>query len=500
MKKNLLLLFFLNLLVFSIAYSQVTFSLKMKVANRYSFRGITVQAINGDLIVPLNTDSGLYILRIEKTGKAKWQKKWGLNADQVIAICVTPDNGFACFGNIYNTAIGSRQLTLFKCDSMGEIQWAKSLGLDYSNNYIYADQLILDSKNNYVITYQLDPKFSHQTSQLRILKFDALGNIIFQTGFKNLYSSAYQYLHVTSITESFDEGFLVGLTYEDALLGIDYAYLLLTNTNGDVVSYRQFNVYPFSIEDYQSPISIYKNNGKYYIIGYYNHYQNDKVNEYYYFTSFNKKQQILNSELIPYNRFALEHFVVQNKIPVKNIDGYVINAHNITAIDYFVNEIFINRYDSAGRICPDYSLPNYDSSVIQKDIFIGDEITGVQKSVDDIVITSNEISVQIVDLVRKICSGDLPSFTTMNTLQNVTSSILSATLFPNPAHNTITVSIPSLNKQTQISLFNSNGQLLQSFQANNKTSVLNIQSYPKGIYVVKISNVNQTQILKFIKE
>jgi hypothetical protein len=502
MKKSLLLIIF-NLIIFSITYSQTTFSLKAKIENRYPFRGVVVQAKNSNLIVPLNTDSGLFILRIEKTGEAKWQYKFGLNGDQVIAICITPDNGFACFGNIYNRTTGNRQLTLFKCDSTGKIQWAKSLGLDYSNNYIYADQLILDSKNNYVITYQFNSKFS-DISQIRIVKFNEDGNIIFQTGFKNLYNLSYQSLHLSSIAESFDGGFLIGLNYVNSLFGIEYSFLLLTNSSGNVVSYKPFNVDPFSAEDYQAPISFYKNNGKYYVIGYYNHYENDEVKEYYYFTSFNKKKQILNSELIPYNRFALEHFVIQNKIPIKNIDGYITNAHNLTAIDYAVNEIFINRYDSSGRICPDYSLPEYDSSVIQKNIFIGDEITGVQKSVDDIILTNNKINIQNVNLIEEECLGENSLFATGNKSENDRLSNISTSIFPNPAHNTITISIPSVTNQTQISLFNSDGKLLQSFSvysnSNKYSKTINIATYPNGIYVIKISDHEYTQILKFIKE
>jgi len=499
MKGSLLFLLVFNFIFFSIANAQSTFSLKAKISNRYSFRGTTVQATNYDLIVPLNTDSGLYILRVDKTGKAKWQKKFGLQGDQVVTICAAPDNGFACFGYIFNTTTGIRQLTLFKCDSAGKIQWTKSLGLDYNNYYIYAQQLILDSKNNYVVTYRLDP-FSGPTSQMRIVKFNEYGNIIFQTGFKNLYSPGYQYLHITSITESFDGGFLIALTYANALLGINYAYLLLTDPNGKVVSYKPFNVNPFNAEDYQAPISINKNKGKYYVIGYYNHYENGKIKEYYYFTSFNKIQQQFIATLVPYNRFALQRFVTQNKIPIKNIDGYVINAHNLTAVDYERNEVFVNRYDSIGGICPDYSLPKYNRSVLQNNINTGDEITGVQKSVDNIVITNNELSVQSVDLVKEICSGEAPTFAHNNQSPKSATPINAATIFPNPAFNTITITIPIQKEEQQISLYNNNAQLMQSFSVHNNKITLNSESYIKGVYIIRITGNEYTQTLKFIKE
>ncbi len=497
MKKTLLQLFIFSVVCSLKICAQQTFSDGIKIDNGFTLRGIIIQATNSNFLSAITIDSGLYITRLRKTGSILWEKLYGTGTGESVNINETPDNGFICYGFMNNTITGNHQLTLFKCDSTGKIEWLKSLKLDYSNYYIYPDNLMVDSKGNYVIVYRMQPH-SSTTDQMRILKFDKAGNIIFETGFKNLYNQSYQYLHVNAITESYNGGYLLALNYQEALLGISTSYLLLTDSSGNEISYRPFNLNLLEVDDYNTPLYLFKNKGKYQVLGYYDHWNGEEEKEYYYITSVDKNETITNGILIPYNGFALKQYLTKNKIPLYNVDAYVINPNGIATLNYQVDGTYINKYDSAGRICPDYTLPDYNYKETPKTFYLDEEISGVKKVIENIETVDGGIAVKDIHLMKTICSGDAPAFITGNSLQEAGSEV-NATIFPNPAHNSITISAASI-KNKQLQLFNEEGKLLQSFALKQNATTLNISAYKNGVYLVRIYGDDKTETLKFIKE
>jgi hypothetical protein len=497
MKKTLLPLFIFSLLCLSKIYAQQTFSDAIKIDNGFTLRGIIVQATNSNFLTAITIDSGLYITRLKKTGDIIWERLYGTGTGESINISETPDNGFVCYGYMNNTVTGNHQLTLFKCDSTGKIEWSKSLKLDYSNYYIYPDNLLVDSRGNYVIVYRMQPHTS-STQEMRLLKFDKAGNLIFETGFKNLYNSSYQYLHVTAITESFEGGYLIALNYQEAFLGISRSYLLLTDPSGNEISYRPFNLNLLGVEDYNTPICFFKNKGKYQVLGYYNHFNGRETKEYYYITSVDKNETITNGILIPYNGFALRQYLTKNKISLHNVDGYVINPNYIAVLNYQINDTYINKYDSAGRICPDYTLPDYVYKEIPKTFYLDSEITGARKVIENIETVDGGITVKDIHLMRTVCSGDASALIASGVLDKATTAT-NTTIFPNPAHNSINISVASI-KNKQLQLFNAEGKLLQSISLKQNVTTLDISAYKNGFYLVRISGDNKTETLKFIKE
>ncbi len=498
MKKTLLRLFIFFVVCSSKICAQQTFSDAFKIENGFTLRGIIVQATNSNFLTAISIDSGLYITRLRKTGGILWEKLYGTGTGESADISETPDNGFVCYGYMNNTITGNHQLTLFKCDSTGKIEWSKSLQVDYNDYYIYAELLMVDSKGNYVIVYQMQSKFTYATEQMRLLKFDNAGNIIFETGFKNLFDQSYQYLHVNAITESYNGGYLIALNYQEALLGISSSYLLLTDSSGNEISYRPFGLNLLGLEDYDTPLYLFKNKGKYQVLGYYNHFNGEETKEYYYITSVDKNETVTNGILIPYNGFALKQYLTKNKISLHNVDGYVINPNGIASVNYQSDGTYINKYDSAGRICPDYTLPDYDYKEIPKTFYLDSEITGTRKVIENIETADGGITVKDIHLMKTICSGDAPPFITSSLSEKINATT-NAGLFPNPAHNTIAVSVPSV-KNKQLQLFNAEGKLLQSISLKQSVTILNISAYKNGIYLVRISGEGETETLKFIKE
>ncbi|MEP6681741.1 MAG: T9SS type A sorting domain-containing protein [Parafilimonas sp.] len=492
-------------------FSQSTFSLQVKLSTN-CFPGLPVKAYDNSLLVPISTETGLYISRIDMQGKIVWEKTYGSHAEKTPFICATPDNGFVSFAYILDSIKSQNEIVVFKCDSSGNIQWTKFIGLSYDDYFAYPAQIITDSKGNYVIAYSLGPKALYQTEEIHIVKFDKYGNLVFQTGFKNLYTAGqYQGLKIQDIIETFDGGFLVGLQYACSSCGeyLPHGFFLQTNKQGDLISYKTFRPYHYyGYGDYDYPLTLFKHNSRYYLLGYFNRYSNES--KYYYIASFDESTNNSVSKLVPYNKYALQKVLNENNINSLSADKYIVDDKNLislTTIDYNSKYTLLelNRYDSLGKICPDYQLPTFNYDTSYKLFSFGDEKTGVLRSNDSLLITSSGINSKRVHNIQAICLGDNKIELKKLQPDKSISVNTSAFLFPNPANNTITVSTPSLiNKQIQLSLFNSNGKMLQSFSvytnSNNYIKTINIASYAKGVYIIKISDTHQTQILKFIKQ
>ena len=73
-------------------------------------------------------------------------------------------------------------------------------------------------------------------------------------------------------------------------------------------------------------------------------------------------------------------------------------------------------------------------------------------------------------------------------------------LYPNPANDAITVSIPTNTKYDFISIFNIQGELIQQQPLLNSTSEINISNLTSGMYVIKATNPETYIVKRFVKE
>lgn len=79
---------------------------------------------------------------------------------------------------------------------------------------------------------------------------------------------------------------------------------------------------------------------------------------------------------------------------------------------------------------------------------------------------------------------------------------VSITVYPNPANDLIVVTTNQLEalRNPILSLYNAGGQLLLQQPVKQRKTELNISSFAKGIYLIKITSEEQTQVVKFVKE
>lgn len=72
-------------------------------------------------------------------------------------------------------------------------------------------------------------------------------------------------------------------------------------------------------------------------------------------------------------------------------------------------------------------------------------------------------------------------------------------LFPNPSQGILTINTKSLPELSKLKIYNSIHQLLIEKDITENSMRLDIEEWPKGIYLVNISNENSSQTIKLIK-
>jgi len=91
-------------------------------------------------------------------------------------------------------------------------------------------------------------------------------------------------------------------------------------------------------------------------------------------------------------------------------------------------------------------------------------------------------------------------FVTPLGINNMNSQCDNLILYPNPANNKITVKTVSDTKDDFASIYNIQGQLIQQKLLQNTKTEIDISNLAKGIYVVKVSNMETTIVKHFVKE
>jgi hypothetical protein len=71
---------------------------------------------------------------------------------------------------------------------------------------------------------------------------------------------------------------------------------------------------------------------------------------------------------------------------------------------------------------------------------------------------------------------------------------------PNPAKDNITISSPAITGDTQLSIFNVNGEKVIERQLTYNETQINISALPRGVYFVRLQNETMVEVGKMVKE
>lgn len=138
-----------------------------------------VQLPNGDYVIAGSTrsygsgGSDMYVVKLNSTGNIVWTKTFGGSGDDS-ATCIikTYDGGFALTGSTTSYGAGGKDVYLVKLDSMGDLQWTKTIGGSLDD---YGCCIIQTKDRGYAVAGSTSPYYN--SYDMYIIKLDSSGNL-----------------------------------------------------------------------------------------------------------------------------------------------------------------------------------------------------------------------------------------------------------------------------------------------------------------------------------
>ncbi len=148
----------------------------------------------------------VYVVKLDAKGIEEWEKTiGGESTDEGYAIIQTSDGGYAITGITHSFGNGQGAVYVIKLDSVGNVQWSKTIGGKYGNK----GWAIIQSKDGgYAITGYTYPSGDQLIRDVYVIKLDAKGNLQWSTSFGGVYIDEGR-----AIIQTSDGGFaIVGTT------------------------------------------------------------------------------------------------------------------------------------------------------------------------------------------------------------------------------------------------------------------------------------------------
>jgi len=199
--------------------------------------GISVHQLSDGGFISLGTThsfgsvcSDVYLVKVGKTGNLLWSKTFGgTGCNQGNSLDITSDNGFIIAGKTnINTTQGD--ILLIKTDSTGNITWSKTFG---TSNYDYVSCVKQISDGGFLIAGTV--QYDANNCDICLIKTDRNGNLQWSKSYGG--SSPDNCLNV-NVTD--DNGFIITGKTESYSLGNSDAYLLKTDSVGNITWFKTF--------------------------------------------------------------------------------------------------------------------------------------------------------------------------------------------------------------------------------------------------------------------
>jgi len=190
------------------------------------------QTKDGDYIVAGYTcsfglgNADVYVLKIDKNGKLLWQKNYGKEYDEkVYSIWQTTDGGYIATGYIWSSDNTNTEVYVLRLDKDGNLQWQKTYG-GKKDETAYSIQQTKDG--GYIVAGETE-SFSAGENDAYVLKIDKNGNLQWQ---KNFGKSSYDAAH--SIQQVADGGYIVAADTFPLRAGGYDVYVIKLDENGNL--------------------------------------------------------------------------------------------------------------------------------------------------------------------------------------------------------------------------------------------------------------------------
>jgi hypothetical protein len=237
---RVVLILFINLILFSTIYGQVTWQKTYGWDEDDRGRCIKQTSDGGYILAGdsdwywNNDDKKLYgdilLMKLDTYGDTLWTKKYGGTYwDEGHDVLETEDNGFLVLGSTDRYGPNGNEVYLIKTDSNGDTLWTKKHGR-YESDFGYS--ILKTNDNGYIIagaTYSLESGLDG-SSDAYIIRIDSLGNKLWEKIYGGPGDEGFG-----SILQTNDGDFLFAGSTSSFGNGLFDIYIFKTNLNGDTL-------------------------------------------------------------------------------------------------------------------------------------------------------------------------------------------------------------------------------------------------------------------------
>lgn len=227
------------------AYAQVTFQRKVFISE-YEKPLCGLCANDGGYIaagyaeLPGTIPAAAVMAKIDSTGAFAWQKIYNTSHYSAAnSIKQTADNGFIFTGQILNYAFASNyDALLVKTDSAGNYQWAKSFSAIYSERGFDTEQT---NDGGYILTGDAHDPLS-DTVAVFLIRTDGTGNQLWSKIF-----GVPEFLNAMSVKQTADGGFIMTGRAHGVGIASSDAFLLKTDSAGNIMWAKTYGEISYEI-------------------------------------------------------------------------------------------------------------------------------------------------------------------------------------------------------------------------------------------------------------
>ncbi len=421
--------------------------------------GYSVQQTNdgGYIIVATIASSNtspihLYLIKTNSTGDTLWTKTYGSTGnDYGYSVKQTLDSGFIIAGATDSLGAGGYDAFLIKTNSIGDTLWTKTYG---GINDDEAKSVELTTDGGYIITGYTN-SFGAGDNDVYLIKTDSIGDTLWTKTFGSVnYDIGY------SVRQTSDGGFILVGTYN-----LVYFCLIKTNSIGDTLWTKNYyaNVTNNNAQAYSVQQTI---DGGYIFAG----------------TAGNWVDGTSQSMLIKTNSMGDTLWTKYysdgiNFVQQSTDGGYIVTG-----------ESSLIKTDSTGNSGCRWS--NSSISLYSFPTLISNTST-IIKSGCMVSSPSEPVGSGGTFVITRCFSAGINEIKTIEDIS----------IFPNPASNLITISLPATNiKSCSINLYDMLGEkMLPSYSTYSTQTTIDLSSIPQGIYFLEVMMDNEKVVRKVVK-